>query len=68
MNSIRNPIENPRAAARRRALMAGVAGLGAVALLAGAAIAPHTGVPAMSAAAYAQTAARPPASPISCRR
>ena len=59
MNSTRNPIENPFLAARRRALLAGVAGLGAVALVAGAAIAPQAGVPAMSAAAYAQTAARP---------
>jgi serine protease Do len=61
MNSTENSVRNPRGflAARHRALLAGVAGVGAVAVIAGTGIVPQASVPALSTAAYAQTAARP---------
>jgi serine protease Do len=61
MNSTEDPIQNPRRllAARRLALLAGVAGLSAAVLIAGTGVVPQGSLPAISTTAYAQTAARP---------
>ena len=61
MNSSENSAKTSRGrlAAYRPALLAGVAGLSAAALIGGKGFLPPTGVSALSTAAYAQTTARP---------
>jgi serine protease Do len=61
MSSIENPVRAARGrlAARRLALLAGAAGLGALTLLPATGFAPHVALPALSTAAHAQTALRP---------